>query len=572
MIRVSCPSCQQPHEFLEFYRGLTIFCKKCKAGIQVPKDAESALEAAAPAPPVSPAPPVETPRVPVAESNHVNIAPPVETPPPEQPEAPLNHQFKPAVEPLPPEPLPPEPVLAAPPAKAREMDFEDDEKPSNKRVLILAGILLAILLAGGALVARSMMQGGRGTPIVNVDPNKVEKKKDDENPDVPEKVPPKPIEEPKVEEKKETPVTPPAKPEVAVVSWYTAEDVPLFAPATGRLSLSFDQAEDGYLFLVAKVRLSAKSLGAKKTEVGWSYDLSVEQFLVKSEKGKPETAMGFNYSGGFAQKKDDDFEFQLKRSGKLDAESTEDEIGVLFFVKASDESQFQLQFADFPPVKLDAATRIAAPPAPKVKEPEKKFDDKTPKKEDTTKKIDETPKKIEIAKKPEETPKKIDVPPPDKKKPALTAEPNVELIEWLVSDTLPSSDPDVKRMPLSSSDRLDDNLFVAVKVKLLAKSFTAIKGEVRWNVRLLSKDFSIEGDAPQPFLGRGLEQDGAYGSTIATGYFTQTDLNLPFKEEPDSLVQGVFFTISRDVLKKGGLVLFYRDSAPVSLEVSKQKK
>ena len=247
---------------------------------------------------------------------------------------------------------------------------------------------------------------------------------------------------------------------------------------------------------------------------------------------------------------------------QTDAEPSHHDAGVVFMkipFKTANGFQLQLQYRDLPPVKLDASTRIKAPERPKKVEPEPKNEDKTP-------------KKIDIAKKPDETPKKVDVPaPPEKKTPKLTADPNIEIIEWTVSNTLPSFDPEKKVMTLSSSDRLDENIFVAVKVKLLSKAFTPVKGEVRWTVRLIAKDFSIEGDAPQPFIGRGLNTTATSARRMRP-VFAWADRNILFEEEPDSLVQTVFFTVPRKLIENGGLVLFYRDSAPVKLEEGKRKK
>jgi hypothetical protein len=328
---------------------------------------------------------------------------------------------------------------------------------------------------------------------------------------------------------------------------------------------------------------------AKKSGDKWTFHLEAEQFVVQDDKGQKAMADGFELKGGFIELADKEIRLIKKQTEETASEPTDHEVSVIFVAPeaAANESKLTLQFRDFPKVKIDASTKRAAPalpPPPKTTEPAKKIEDKTPPKKEEVKKTDETPKKIEPAKKPddapkkveiakkiEETPKKIETPkPPEVKKADPRAD--VEVVEWIITDTLPGADPKTKAMPLSSSDRLDGNTFIAVKVKLSGKACAAMKGEVTWKVRLAAKDFSIEGDAPQPFAGRGLEREGNYGSTVVSGYFPWADLVLPFEEEPEFLVQGVFFTIPRTVVARGDLTLFFRDSPPVKLAEGKRKK
>jgi hypothetical protein len=63
-----------------------------------------------------------------------------------------------------------------------------------------------------------------------------------------------------------------------------------------------------------------------------------------------------------------------------------------------------------------------------------------------------------------------------------------------------------------------------------------------------------------------------YGATNASGYIVWADRVIPFKEEPESLVIGVFFTIPRDVVERGDLELIFRDFPPVKLVESRRKK
>jgi hypothetical protein len=551
MIRVHCPSCQKPHDFLEFYRGLTIFCKHCKAGILVPMDAESIPEGAAPLPVAAPpAVAAEPPRAP--EPTRPDSSPPL---------AETNHRVEPAAAP------PPEPMIEPPAVKPPRIARDDAPRTSKKRTLILAGILLIILAVGAALIARQMMQ--QNTPVVNVDPKKTDNllPKPDAKPE-PEKPDPKPIDEPKLEKEK----IPLKATDFVVQSWYTSDHVMYFSPPGLKYYLDDDSLDEGDILLVVKARLSGTALKAKKAAGKWELDLNTGQFFIDDD-GKKFYADGFEVKGGFMELVGKESRLVPKLTEGFDKEPSHFDIGLVFRVPQEDADDLSLLicYRDFPAVKLDGATRQKAPAAPAKKaEPEKKIETKTPpKKEEAPKKSEPVPKvedkskKTEPVKKSEEKPKKVRVEPP--------AEPQVEIVEWFVGDTLPSADPEKKRMPLSSSDRLDGNIFVEAQVKLMGKACVAKKGEVRWQVSLGAKDFSVQGDAVQPFVGRGLEFEG-YGATNASGYIVWADRVIPFKEEPESLVIGVFFTIPRDVVERGDLELIFRDFPPVKLVESRRKK
>ena len=135
MIRVACPSCQKVHDFLDLYRGLTIFCKYCRAGVLVPKDAESTTASADAFMALPKSIPIEKQRGPIERDQHLVRA-----------------------ESLPQESLSENLIDdAAAPTSGVKPD-ESSRAGGRKRALVLMAFFVLVLVVGGFFVARSLIQ------------------------------------------------------------------------------------------------------------------------------------------------------------------------------------------------------------------------------------------------------------------------------------------------------------------------------------------------------------------------------------------------------------------------------
>ncbi len=520
-------------------------CKHCRAGVLVPKDAESLPESAEP---------IEPPTLPFPPAPERASA---------EPET--NGQFtpKPAVRET--------PIKEKPVAKREAIEMDDAPPADRRRMLVLLAVLGIVLVVGGAAIAYSVMK--RNSPVVVVDAKKLETNKAPEQNG--EKKTPEIVE----------PITPKEEikgPELVVLEWYTAEDVPCFAPSMDRLPIDETEREKGLILLVVKARVSGAALAAAKSEIGFKFALFAEDFEIHDTKGGKAPSNGLESNGGFAEVDEKTgFRFSTRQTSQVDKVPIHQDVGMLFVVPedAADEFRLQLTFRSVPFVKLEQKTRRETPPAPKKVEPEKKVEvKKTPDPVEPEKKIEvkkELPKPVEPEKKVDD---KIPVKPIEpEKKPAVKVElpklnPDVEIVEWYASETLPGTEPGPKVMALTTADREDGNIFVVVKVKLSAKAKVAKKAEKGWNIRFDAKDFSIAAGDKNVYFHRGLERAGGFGYANAKLYLSDLELTEPIEREPTFWVQSVFFILPRKVAEHGELEMTFRDFSAVSLTKINQKK